>query len=434
MSLRERLNQEKNKQGNFKPDIKDEAFEFNSLGVLDLLLVDNEINSIFVSSAKNVYVTKGAKSYKSSAVFRDNVQLENLIKKTGNDLGIKLGAKNPFIKFNQKLGINVAMTLPPLSFTGTIFVKCYRDILASFESFVEKQIISKEMAFVFETLSYLGGNIIIAGEKNSLKTAFLSALSKKMPKPEKGILIDYSHEIKQNSSNFTNFDFSYLNDKEQKKELLDSIFALKPSKIFINDAKDDFSLYLKYFLAGFKGAVLTLEANSKENAIEKLTYLIMETEPYLSFDDAKTLCSKIFDLIIFTTINEEGKRKVSSLTQIENDKLEDIFSLNDFEEHISLGVKPRFYDEIKEFTGSNIFEVGYKHTYPKTDDEKETRPVKKNIDILKKFKKKPVEENDNEKLYEEVLSDETLNIENIDIETLDSETLDEVLSDEKMHE
>lgn len=438
MSLKERLKQEKTKEENNKFEIKDEIFEFNSLGVLDLLLVDNEINSIFVAGAKNVYVRKANKTYKSTTVFRDNAQLEGLIKKTGNDLGIKLGANNPFIKFNHKPGINVSMTLPPLSDTGTIFVKCYRDNFASFDSFVQKQIISKEMAFVFETLSYLGGNIIIAGEKNALKTSFLSALSKKIPKHERGILIDYSQEIKQNSANFANFDFSQLKSREEKKTLLDSIFAQKPSKVFVNDAIDDLPLYLSCILSGFKGLVLTLEASSKEEIIEKLTYSILETKPYLNYELAKSLCLKAFNLIINTTTDEEGKRKVTSLTQIENGQMEDIFNLNDFNEHTSCGVKPCFYNEIKEFIGSNIFEVGYKHTYPNFEEEKETQPVKKNVDILKKFKKKTEENNDDiqetQDLYQEVMDDDSLDIENLDIDTLDSKTLDEVLSDEKIDE
>ena len=53
----------------------------DSLGALDTILSDDDLNSVFVSGAKNIYLEKKGKIFKSTTTFRDNVQLENMLKK-----------------------------------------------------------------------------------------------------------------------------------------------------------------------------------------------------------------------------------------------------------------------------------------------------------------------------------------------------------------
>ena len=62
------------------------ANSVDSLGALDTLLFDDDLNSIFVSGAKNIYVVRNGKIHKSTSTFRDNIQLENIIKKNAQNL------------------------------------------------------------------------------------------------------------------------------------------------------------------------------------------------------------------------------------------------------------------------------------------------------------------------------------------------------------
>ena len=47
-----------------------------SLGVIDTFLADDELNSIYVNGAKNIYIERNNKTHKSTTTYRDNVQLE----------------------------------------------------------------------------------------------------------------------------------------------------------------------------------------------------------------------------------------------------------------------------------------------------------------------------------------------------------------------
>ena len=96
MSLKDRLKSTANNQNVIAQEIKQQqpkyyesneaANKIGSLGAIDTLFIDDELNSIYISGAKNVYVERKGKSYKSTTNYRDNVQLENLIKKSNGDI------------------------------------------------------------------------------------------------------------------------------------------------------------------------------------------------------------------------------------------------------------------------------------------------------------------------------------------------------------
>ena len=184
MSLKDRLNNQ-NKDINtqaqpkyYESDI--EAQKADSLGPIDSLLTDEDINAIYVNGPKNVYIEKRGKVHKSTITYRDVIQLENIIKRNAQALDIDFNEKNPFVKFNLKEGINVSATLPPLSKNITMQIKCYNDKHATLQNLQQDQALSKEIALVLDSICAHDCNIIIAGEQNTLKTTLLSALSKRL--------------------------------------------------------------------------------------------------------------------------------------------------------------------------------------------------------------------------------------------------------------
>ncbi len=404
MSLKDRLNTN-NKTNTQKDNEKNEIPKYfetseianiETLGILENLFIDDDLNSIYVNGPKNIYVERNGKYSKSTLSFRDNVQLENIIKRNAQNVGYEIDDKNPFIKFNHKKGINVQATLPPLSVPANIFIKCYKDKHANIKFLSENQSISKEMALILEALSNIKNNIIIAGKSNTLKTTVLSSLLKILPNNNKGILIDFVNEIELNLKNYSSFDFSNINENN---EILDSIITSNPDILGINNPDDNtiFNVINK-IQEGFKGAIITICAKNQQEAMNKIAISILKKIPNLNFEKAKLIAYQAFNLMIFCKKDETGKRRISSISQIDTDEndnclINDIFFLNHILEHESTGFIPDFYEESKINSlpiNSNIFEKTYKHTYHKTtQNDAMEQFIKKtsNQDILKRFKK-----------------------------------------------
>ncbi len=373
------------------------AAQIDSLGVIDTFFADDELNSIYVNGAKNIYIERKGRTHKSTSSYRDNVQLENLIKKYAQNIGYKIDEKNPYIKFNHKLGINVVATLPPLSSNVVMFVKCYNDKHAAIQVLQEEQSISKEIALVLEAISTLKTNIIIAGERNTLKTTILSTLLKNLPSNNRGTIVDYKAEIINKVSNFSNYDFSNIENEKEELEILNSILISNPDRIYINDCNEKtLSFINEKIISGLKGVVLTLEAKSPKDAVEKIALGILKDNPKLDYNVAKLLAYKCAELIIFVQKDELNNRIVSSISQINLD-MNDNYSIRDIfryyqSEHKSCGFIPDFYEEAKLNSlpiNSNIFDKDYKHTYFKTSKNEVLgeQSKKVNLEILKKFKK-----------------------------------------------
>ena len=308
MSLKDRFNT--SNSATAKVEIKPENTELLqktdeisasiSLGVLDSLLEDEEINAIFVNGAKNIFIERKTKLHRSTLSFRDEIQLQNIIKKHSND-------EECFIKFNHKTGINVFATLPPLTNASTINIKCYRDKFSTMENLEEQQVLSKEISMFLETLLKTEANVIIAGDKKTLKTTLLSALAKKAPINNRNINIDFKKEYEILKSGFTNFDLSEIEQKNTRQDILNAIFSTNPALVFINDYDFCADCVIKNVLDGFRGLYLNIEAKTKEEALNKITREILKCEPYLTYEEAKKNAYKLFDYVIFTENENDCK-------------------------------------------------------------------------------------------------------------------------------
>lgn len=403
MSLKDRLNtvqkqqiKETKKEEQPKYYKTEQEAQLDTLGAIDTLLANDDLNSIFVSGAKNIYLERRGKTAKSTSTFRDNVQLENLIKKIAQNEGVELDEQAPFFKFNYKTGVNVLATLPPLSNVASLFIKCYKDKHATIQTLQIEHSISKEIALILEAFCAIKKNILIIGSKNTLKTTLLSALAKKIPTNNRAIIIDSENEFKITSQNCTNYDFSKIDNPKTMDLILSSIVNSNPDKLLINTENEDLiNKTIEKINSQYKGLILTLCANNSDEAIKKLSQILMNNSNNLALHEAKAIVLSNFDIIIEAQKDELGRRKISSIKEInlskENEFIQDIFTLDYLKQHKSQGITPLFYEDIKNNSlpiGDNIFNIEYKHTYHKgIDIDAQFAKKGTNIDILKKFKK-----------------------------------------------
>lgn len=409
MSLKDRLNTANATNNPLKKEIESEAPKYyetneqasksNTLGVLDMIFADDDVNNIFVNGAKNIYIEKQSKSFKTTAKFRDEIQLENIVKRY-----LPENFKGSYYNFNYSKGVNVEMILPPISSQITLNVKIYKEKYATLQVLQEKLAISKETALILEALCSIKSNVLIVGKKNTGKTTLLNAILKNLPTNHRAAIVDFADEIENLNSNFSNFN---LKNCPQKEEIFSSILSTSPNKIFINDLKDEvINQTLNYIEEDNNGVFACYKANSAQNALYNIACAMVKNNPAISLEEAKARAYRAFDIVITLSKDEVGFRRLSSVSQtnVNNDnecEILDIFSLNHLNEIKSTGLTPRLY-EINQSSMSlingNIFDEDYKHTYYQISESPQNIDVvlKKslNIDILKKFKKElPANEN-----------------------------------------
>jgi len=398
LSLRDRFNS--NNSSNkavLKEELKEEIQyyssseakeEINTLGPLDTLLADDEINSIFVNGAKSIYINKNGKSFKSGAEYKDEIQYENLIKK----YWIKDNKKLHF-KAKHSEGVNIEVILPPLSEKTALCIKIYKDKFATLQNMQENQAISKEIALVLEALSALKFNVLITGEKNTLKTSLLSAMAKNIPSNFRGVMIDFADELRLSQSNFSNFNFSKIENNKEIEEVYNAIKLSDPEKIFINDPNDFLLSYIaKNSSDAPRGLSAVLSAKDAQGAMEKIAFSIVKYNNEISIEKAKLMAYSAFDIVICVS-REGSKRKAASLGEVSTKdnvcSIKNVFVSSKDMQIQSTGLTPDFYEKIKQSSlpvSANIFDENYKHTYFQNQNAN-IEKKNLNLDVLKKFKK-----------------------------------------------
>jgi type IV secretory pathway ATPase VirB11/archaellum biosynthesis ATPase len=340
----------------------------NSLGEIDTLFADDEINSIFVMGAKNIYIERKGKKSKISLAYRDNTRLENIIRKNAKSHGIEIDETHPHFEFNYAQGINISATLPPLSNVASMIIKCYKDKFANLKTLVENQVISKEIAIFLEALASLKLNIAIVGDINTIKTTILNAIINKVTQNNTCVIFDYSSELNITSGNAITYNFNNYSNKS----LINYALSTNPDKVFLNNC-NNLEAFEQYMENRCGSLCFTYCSNKLSEAIKAPVF-------------------KNVDVVIYVD-RIEHRRFVSSISTLENGEAKEIFYINDFFEHSSTGVTPDFYTEIEQNAiplSTAIFEKEYKHTYYKTiSNEALSSALKKNlnVEILKKFKK-----------------------------------------------
>ena len=217
LSLKDRLNEENPKIKDIKQESKEpvyyktseEALKIDSLGIIDTLLADDEINNIFVNGAKNIRIEKKGKIKQINSNFKNETELEKIVNKYLKYKGCDV-ENEKYFKLNYKKGVNLSLTFPPLSDKITLNFKCFNNKFANLKTLEENRCLSKEAALFLEAISNLDINILILGFKKSLKTTLLASLIKVLSENTQTCVIDYLNEIEINKSNCAYFDFSIL--------------------------------------------------------------------------------------------------------------------------------------------------------------------------------------------------------------------------------
>ncbi len=376
-----------------------DANNSDSLGFIDTILFDDDLNSVFISGARNVYIERNGKTHKSTSTYRDNVQLENLIKKLSLNNGIDIENEGYEAKFNHRPGINILSTIAPLSNVPSLYIKVYNDKHANIQNLQQDLVFSKELALLLESLSAINKNILITGDRNTLKTTLLSTIAKKTPANLKAAFLDNENEVRIDKQNFINYNLAKIENKQTLDNLLNMVFYSTIDKVYLN-CDDEKLLYnvLNKIQNGFRGLICTTSAKDPKNAVGNLAKILFKLDNKLDFEQATSIILNSFDIIIHTKKDVLGKRKIESVIEInptsKDRTFDEIFYYDYTNVHKSTGIIPRFYEDIKNSSliiNENIFDKNYCHTYYKSASselEQETMAKRSaNIEILKKFKK-----------------------------------------------
>lgn len=302
--------------------IREIVQETKGYGPLDPLIADSTISDILVNGAKQVYVERQGKLYKTQVQFRDNAHLMNIIDRIVSRVGRRIDEKSPMVDARLPDGSRVNAIIPPLALDGpSLSIRKFKQDAASLENLLRWGSMTVNMADVLCYAVKARLNIIISGGTGSGKTTLLNSLSSQIPEDERIVTIEDSAELTLQQEHVVRLETRPSNIEGEgavtARDLVINSLRMRPDRVVIGECRGAEALdMLQAMNTGHDGSLTTLHANTPRDALSRLETMVMFSGVELPERTIRTQVSSAVDLIVQASRLSDGSRRVTYVTEV----------------------------------------------------------------------------------------------------------------------
>ena len=354
--------------------------EINGYGPITELLSDNSVTEIMVNGPDEIYVEIDGRIIRDDSVsFIDDNHIIRTIQRIVQPLGRTIDAANPMVDARLKDGSRLNAIIPPLSLKGPVLtIRKFSRNLDNIEDILRKGTMTIHMARFLEAAVKAKLNIIICGGTGTGKTSLLNILSSFIDDNERIITIEDAAELKLKQSHVISLETRLVNYEGSGeitiRDLVRNSLRMRPDRIIVGEVrgKEAFDM-MQAMNTGHEGSLTTLHANNPIDALNRLETMILMNEMEIPVSAVRGYIENAIDIIVQIDRLSDGKRKITSISELEGIKdgeiiVKDIFTYkqkglspegNVVGEFGLYKRKPKVYDKIlrKGFTKiKDIFE------------------------------------------------------------------------------
>ena len=337
-------------------------------GPLETLLDDESVSEIMVNGPNAIYVERKGKLVLTDIHLRSEKQLRQIIDKIVSSIGRRVDESSPLVDARLADGSRVNAVIPPLAVDGSsLTIRKFAKEKLTASNLVELgAVTAPAMAFLKAAIEGRL-NILVSGGTGSGKTTFLNILSSFIGDGDRIVTIEDAVELQLRQHHIVRLETRPPNIEGKgeigTRELVKNSLRMRPDRIIIGECRGGEALdMLQAMNTGHEGSLTTLHANTPRDAIARLEVMIM----YTGFDlPAKAIREQIgsaVDMICQLERLRDGRRVVSSITEItgmegEMISMNEIFGLDreveGKESLVASGVVPHVADKMSKY-GSRI--------------------------------------------------------------------------------
>ena len=314
--------------------------EINGYGPLTELLEDKNVTEIMVNSPKEIYIEIDGQLIKDESVsFINEEHIIRTIERMIGPMGRTIDATNPMVDSRLKDGSRINAIIPPLSTKGPIItIRKFKRSLTTADDMIRIGSMTPYMATFLEAAVRGKCNIIVCGGTGSGKTTLLNILSGFIPSNERIITIEDAAELKLEKEHVISLETRVTNyDNEGEvtiRDLVINALRMRPDRIIVGEVrgKEAFDM-LQAMNTGHEGSLTTLHANGPKDALNRLETMVLMSGLDIPIKAIREYIVSAIDLVVNIDRMSDGKRKVTSISELENFegdeiKLKEIFAFH----------------------------------------------------------------------------------------------------------
>jgi len=352
--------------------------EITGYGPITPLLQDSAITEIMVNSPNEVYVEIDGKIVKDETIsFINDKHIIRTIQRIVQPLGRTIDSANPMVDARLRDGSRLNAIIPPLSLKGPILtIRKFNKKLETIDDLLRRGSLTVNMARFLEAAVKAKLNIIISGGTGTGKTTLLNILSGFLGDDERIITIEDAAELKLHQSHVISLETRLTNYEGEGeitiRDLVRNSLRMRPDRIIVGEVrgKEAFDM-MQAMNTGHEGSITTLHANNSIDALNRLETMILMNEMEIPVSAVRGYIENAIDIIVQIDRLSDGKRKITSISEITGKKegnitTKEIFTFkqtgisNDGNVMGEFGVykrKPLVYDKILRKGLNNIKDI-----------------------------------------------------------------------------
>jgi pilus assembly protein CpaF len=329
-------------KGRVENDLLDEVF---GLGPLEPLLKDPSISDILVNNRNVVYVERRGILERTSAKFRDDGHLMQVIDRIVSRVGRRVDESSPMVDARLPDGSRVNAIIPPLALDGPCMsIRRFGSGPVSSDTLVKLKSISAEMMQILAAAVKARISILISGGTGAGKTTFLNILSSFIPETERIVTIEDAAELQLKHEDVVRLETRPPNVEGlggvRQRQLLINSLRMRPDRIIIGEVRGDEAFdMLQAMNTGHEGSMTTIHANTSRDALSRLESMVAMAKVNMPERSVRQQIGSAISVVVQVSRMSDGSRKVINISEITGLE-ENIISMQDIFNFVRKGIGP----------------------------------------------------------------------------------------------
>lgn len=302
--------------------IKQIGDEVLGLGPLEPLLADHSVSDILVNGHASVYVERFGKLQRTDVRFRDDQHLLNIIDRIVSSLGRRIDESSPLVDARLKDGSRVNAIIPPLAIDGpSLSIRRFAVDLLNADSLIQMGTITPGIALMLKAIVRGRLNVLVSGGTGTGKTTLLNVLSSFIPDNERIVTVEDSAELQLQQPHVVRLETRPANiegrGEVNQRELVRNSLRMRPDRIVIGEVRGAEALdMLTAMNTGHDGSLTTIHANTARDALGRIENMVSMTGATFPIKALRQQIASAIDVVIQLERQEDGKRRLVSVQEI----------------------------------------------------------------------------------------------------------------------
>ncbi len=302
--------------------VKEIADEALSLGPLEDLMADPEVDEVMVNGWDSVYVERKGKIEKTNLRFTDNRHVINIIRRIVAPIGRRIDESSPMVDARLKDGSRVNAIISPLSISGpTLTIRKFAAEPFQVSDIISFGTLTRQMADFLALAVKYRQNILISGGTGSGKTTLLNIVSTFIPRGERIVTVEDAAELNLPQEHVVSLESKPPNIRGEGaipiRKLVINSLRMRPDRIIVGECRGGEALdMLQAMNTGHDGSLTTLHANSPRDSLSRLITMVLMAGVELPSRAVQDQIAAAIDLVVHTARLSDGTRRVMNIEEI----------------------------------------------------------------------------------------------------------------------